>query len=275
MSNDTVDTLGNQKKTNYALRSDMSKAEFVKELTSGILPAPQYFPKNALLNKMGAKSTFDMVLKRGLTPLSVDQVKNFIDQKVLLLDVRNPNEFVQGFIPSSLSIGLNGAFAVWVGTLVTDLHREIVLIVPEGKEEEAVTRLARVGYDNCVGFLKGGVVAWKEAGNKLKTITSVQAEEVEAKIDTIHLVDIRKPGEYEAGHIKNVTFHPLDFMADTCPLDRDKEYYIHCAGGYRSVMAISLLMERGYTQLIDVAGGFASLKNTSLPIEVTSTCSMN
>ncbi|MEO9257711.1 MAG: rhodanese-like domain-containing protein [Crocinitomicaceae bacterium] len=264
MSSDTIDTLGNQKKTNYALRADMTKAEFVKELTTGILPPPQYFPKNAMLNKTGMNS-FDDVLKKGTKALDANEVEKAIANGALVLDVRNHLEFIKGFIPSSLYIGLNGTFAMWVGTLIEDIHREIVLVVPEGLEEEAVTRLARVGYDHCIGYMKGGVEAWKSAGKKIATITSVSAQEVESKMDSINLVDVRKPGEYDSEHLNDVTFSPLDFMNKSCELDKNKEYYIHCAGGYRSVIAISLLMQKGYTKLIDVAGGYDALKNTSLP----------
>lgn len=269
MSSETTDTLGNQKRTNYALRIDMTKAEFIKEVTEGILPPPQYFPKNAMLNKNGAKNSFDEVLEDGLKPLSVQKVEQEVENGTLVLDVRPPSEFIVGFVPNSLSIGINGQFAIWVGTLVQDLHQRIVLVTPEGKEEEAVTRLARVGYDNCVGFLSGGIDAWKSAGKTLNKIKSVTAEEVATQIDSIHLIDVRKPGEYEAGHIKGVQFSPLDFMVNSCDLDKNETYHIHCAGGYRSVMAISMLMQKGYTNLIDVAGGYAHLKNTSLPKEET------
>lgn len=265
MSSDTQDTLGNQKKTNYALRADMTKAEFVKEVTEGILPPPQYFPKNAMLNKDGAEASFDKVLENGLQAMGVEALEKAQREGALVLDVRPPAEFIKGFVPSSLNIGINGQFAVWVGTIIQDLHQPIILVTPEGREEEAVTRLARVGYDNCIGYLNGGFDAWKNTGKKVNTITSVTADEVAQNINAIHLVDVRKPGEYEAGHIENVTFMPLDFMADSCDLAKDKTYHVHCAGGYRSVIAISLLMQQGYTNLIDVAGGYAHLKNTALP----------
>lgn len=262
MSSETVDTLGNQKKTNYALRHDMSKEEFVKEVTTGILPPPQYFPKNAMMNKMGYDSIDDVMMK-GTKALSLDEFKSEIEAGALILDVRTQGEFIQGFIPNSLFIGLNGTFAMWVGALIEDIHQKIVLIAPEGKEEEAVLRLARVGYDHTVGYLKNSINAWDES---LSTIHSVSAEEVAKNADDLHIVDVRKPGEYDSEHVKNATHYALDYMNDSLnKLDKNIEYHVHCAGGYRSVIAISLLMRNGYTKLVDIAGGFAALKNTNIP----------
>lgn len=262
MSSDTVDTLGNQKRTNYALRADMTKEEFIKEVTTGILPPPQYFPKNAMMNKNGYES-FDSVMEHGLKALSLEEFKNEVATGALILDVRTQGEFIQGFIPNSLFIGLNGTFAMWVGALITDIHQKIVLIAPEGKEEEAVMRLARVGYDNTVGFLAGGVSTWD---GKLNTITSVSAEEVAQKASELNIVDVRKPGEYDSEHVESAMHYALDFMNDDLTkLDKNTQYHVHCAGGYRSVIAISLLMRNGYTNLIDIAGGFGALKNTSIP----------
>ena len=261
MSNDTQDLLGNQKKTNYALRADMTKEEFITEVTTGILPPPQYFPKNAAMNKTGYDS-IDEVISRGTQALSLDAFKDEIANGALILDVRSQAEFINGFIPGSLFIGLNGQFAMWVGAIIQDIKQRIVLITPEGKEEETVTRLARVGYDHTVGYLKGGVAAWD---GKLTTITSVSAEEV-AQTEGCTIVDVRKPGEYQSEHVENAIFYPLDYMNDELnKLDKNTTYHVHCAGGYRSVIAISLLMRNGYTNLIDIAGGYGSLKNTSIP----------
>lgn len=266
MSSETIDTLGNQKKTNYALRADYDKKAFIQELTTGILPPPQYFPKNAMMNKTGYAS-LDEVMEKGLQALDVATFEEKAKEGALILDVRNPADFIAGFVPNSLSIGLNGTFAMWVGALVEDIHRPIVLVTPEGKEEEAVMRLARVGYDKCIGYLKGGVQAWKEAGKQVNTIASADAEVVEQNFHTIHLLDVRKPSEYEAEHIEHVEFIPLDFLTERfAELDKNKMYHVHCAGGYRSVIAISLLMQQGYTNLVDVTGGFAALKKTALPI---------
>ncbi len=262
MSSDTVDTLGNQKATNYALRPDMTKEEFIKEVTEGILPPPQYFPKNVVMNKMGYDS-IDEVIARGTTALDLDTFKTEVAKGALILDVRSQADFIQGFIPNSLFIGLNGQFAMWVGALIEDIKQPIVLVAPEGKEAEAVTRLARVGYDGTVGFLKGGVSTWD---GSLNTITSISAEELAENAANCNIVDVRKPGEWQAEHVEGVLHYALDYMNDDLnKLDKDTTYHIHCAGGYRSVIAISLLMQQGYTNLIDVAGGYGAIKNTAIP----------
>lgn len=266
MSSETVGTLGEQKRTNYALRTEVSKADFIKELTDGILPPPQYFPKNAMMNKTGYDS-FDAVVDRGTQGLSVAEVKEARVNGALILDVRTQSDYMNGFIGGSQFIGLNGTFAMWVGALIENIKQPIVLIAPEGQEEEAVIRLARVGYDHCIGYLAGGMTAWKAAGEPVQTITSVDAESLEKVFDTISLVDVRKPGEWDAEHVDGATHYALDFMQnDLTKLDKNKTYHIHCAGGYRSVIAISLLMRNGYTNLIDVAGGFGAIKKTKLPI---------
>ncbi len=265
MSSETVGTLGEQKKTNYALRADMTREEFIKEVTTGILPPPQYFPKNALLNKQGYDS-IDGIVSQGQTELSVDDVKRYVADGALVLDVRSQSDYVKGALPYSLFIGLDGTFAMWVGCLIEDLNQPIVLIVPEGREEEAVIRLARVGYTNCVGYLKGGVEAWKNAGQPLETIESVTAESIANEIEKLPIVDVRKPGEYEAEHLENCCHIPLDFMLkDTGNLTKNDKYYIHCAGGYRSVIAISLLKQQGFNNLIDISGGFAAIKKAGIP----------
>lgn len=266
MSSETVGTLGEQKRTNYALRSEVTKEEFIKELTEGILPPPQYFPKNAMMNKMGYDS-IEAVVDRGLKALSPAEVKQQQANGALVLDVRTQDAYISGFIKGSQFIGLNGTFAMWVGALIEDITQPIVLVVPEGMEEEAVTRLARVGYDHCVGYLDGGMAAWKAAGEPVETIQSVPAASLEPVFDTISLVDVRKPGEWDAEHVVGATHYALDFMPeDLNVLDKNKTYHLHCAGGYRSIIAISLLMRNGYTKLIDVSGGFGAIKNTHLPV---------
>lgn len=260
MSSDTQDLLGNQKHTNYALRADMTKEEFIKEVTTGILPPPAYFPLNAAMNKNGYDS-IDEVIARGTKALTVDEFKSEIANGALILDVRTQAEFIQGFIPNSLFIGLNGQFAMWVGALITDIKQRIVLIAPEGKEEETVTRLARVGYDYTVGYLKGGVSSWD---GELNTITSISADEL-AATENCTIVDVRKPGEWQSEHVENAMHYPLDYMNDDLTkLDKNTTYHVHCAGGYRSVIAISLLMQQGYKNLIDVAGGYGAIKNTDI-----------
>lgn len=264
MSSETVGTLGEQKQTNYALRADMTKEEFIKELTSDILPPPQYFPKNAMMNKMGYDS-FDEVLSKGNRALSINEFNNAVKDGALVLDVRTQGEFIKGFIPNSLFIGLNGTFAMWVGALIEDINQKIVLIVPEGKEEEAVTRLSRVGYDNTVGYLEGGIDTYVNAGGELKTITSISAEELEKIASESNILDVRKPGEFTSEHIVSAVNYPLDYLENHfSELEKDKTYHVHCAGGYRSVIAISLLMQKGFEHLIDIAGGYGAIKNTGI-----------
>lgn len=265
MSSETVGLLGDQKRTNYALRADMTREEFIKEVTDGILPPPQYFPKNAQMNKNGYDS-FESVLTKGSKALSVEEVISLQQNGALVLDVRNQDEYIQGAIKDSLFIGLNGTFAMWVGALIEDINQEIILIAPEGNEEEAITRLARVGYDNCVGFLKGGMKSWLDADQPIETITSVSADSIQNKTDHLTIVDVRKPGEYEAEHLECALFAPLDYLQENLSkLDKNTNYHIHCAGGYRSVIAISLLKRNGFNQLIDIAGGFAAIKKAGIP----------
>ena len=271
LSKETVGTIGEQKQTNYALRSEMSKEEFVKEVLEGISPPPQYFAKNALLNKTGY-SDLDQVLDSGNTPLSVDLFEQLAENNnTLILDVRTQQEFVKNHIPGSIFIGLNGGFAPWVGTLIKDITQPILLVVPEGKSEEAVTRLARVGYDNTIGYLDGGIESWINAGKKRDQITSITANEFEqhTKNETINVLDVRKDGEYQSMHLRgnNIQHFALDYINKQLDLiSSDKKYYIHCAGGYRSVIAASILKANGFHNIVDIAGGFAALKNTNLEV---------
>jgi len=266
MSKETFDTLGNQKKTNYAL-ANISKQDFIKELTTGILPPPQYFAKNAALNKEGYHS-FDEVMQKGSKALSVNEFEQDIKKGALVLDVRKAAEFAKGHVPNALFIGLDGQFAPWVGALITDLKQPIILVTPEGKEEETVMRLSRVGYDNCLGYLAGGFDSWKQAGKNTEDITSISAEEFSAYYgkEDVNVLDVRKPGEYDAKHLNNVSHKALDFISDwQDSLDKNKNYYIHCAGGYRSMIAASILKAKGYKNLVDVAGGFGAIVKTGIP----------
>jgi glyoxylase-like metal-dependent hydrolase (beta-lactamase superfamily II)/rhodanese-related sulfurtransferase len=271
LSKETVGTIGEQKQTNYALRSEMSKEEFVNEVLEGISPPPQYFAKNALLNKTGY-SDLDQVLDSGNTPLSVDLFENLAENNnTLILDVRTQQEFVKNHIPGSIFIGLNGGFAPWVGALIKDITQPILLVVPEGKSEEAVTRLARVGYDNTIGYLDGGIESWINAGKKTDQITSITANEFEqhTKNETVNVLDVRKDGEYQSMHLRgdNIQHFALDYINKQLDLiSSDKKYYIHCAGGYRSVIAASILKANGFHNIVDIAGGFAALKNTNLEV---------
>ena len=268
LSKETVGVLGEQKQSNYALRADMTKEEFVKEVLDGIAPPPQYFAKNAMLNKLGYGS-FEDILKKGDTPLSPEAFEALANhESALVLDVRPQSEFIKAHIPNSIFIGLNGQFAPWVGALITDIQLPIILVVPEGKEAEAVTRLSRVGYDNTLGYLEGGIEAWKNAGKSIETLTSIPAIELEERMqkDTLNILDVRKDGEYASMHLENSQHLPLDFINERMnEISKDKTYHIHCAGGYRSVIFASILKARGFTDIVDIAGGFAAIKKTNLP----------
>lgn len=271
MSSETWDSLGNQKETNYALRADMTKDEFVKEVTDGLMMPPQYFAKNAALNKKGYGS-LDEVMSYGLTALSVkefDKLRN--DESVLLMDVRDRWDFVSGYVPGSIFIGIDGSFAPWVGALVTDLKQRIALICPEGREEEAVRRLARVGYDNSIGYLKGGFAAWKESGSEIHYLETMKMEEFIAHYEENpdrEVIDVRKPTEYESAHMKSINM-PLDFFAnsDFSKIEKDKPYYMHCRSGYRSTVAASILRKKGYQGLTNIIGSFDKIKESALAVD--------
>jgi glyoxylase-like metal-dependent hydrolase (beta-lactamase superfamily II)/rhodanese-related sulfurtransferase len=270
MMKETVDTLGNQKKMNYALRADMTREEFIKEVTDGLLPPPAYFPLNVQLNKYGYES-IDKILAKGqhaLSPKEFEVAAN--ETEALVLDVRHQRDFIKGHVPRSIFIGLNGGFAPWVGALIKDVKQPILLVVDEGKEKEAVTRLARVGFDHTIGYLKGGIEAWTAAGKEVDSLTSIPATALaklhKANPDT-RIVDVRKPGEYLSEHIENATHAPLSELNDhLAALPSDSTFYVHCAGGYRSVIAASILKSRGIHNLVDVAGGFKAIKQTDLPL---------
>ena len=265
LSKETIGTIGNQKKTNYALRADMTKEEFIKEVTDGLLPPPQYFPLNVKMNKEGYES-IDEVLSKGTVALSPDEFEKIANHTdALVLDVRHESEFIKGFIPRSIFIGLAGGFAPWVGALIKDVKQPILLVTPVGKEEETITRLSRVGFDNTLGYLDGSFEAWKKSGKEMDTLASVSAKSLESKVNEISIFDVRKPGEYDSEHIVDVPNTPLDFINDhISEFPKDKDFYVHCAGGYRSVIAASIIKARGYHNVIDVAGGYAAIKETTI-----------
>lgn len=267
MSKETTDSLGNQKKTNYALRADMTKTEFVKEVTDGLMPPPAYFPLNVAMNKKGYES-IDAVLDRslkGLSPEAFEAAANEIG--ALMLDVRDAQEFAKAFVPNSINIGLNGQFAPWVGALIPDIKQEILLITTPGTEKEVVTRLSRVGYDHVIGFLEGGIDAWKKSGQEIDMIQSVDAAELaaEMKKGQLNILDVRKKSENFSERLPEAENLPLDEINDgMASIDKNKTYYVHCAGGYRSMMFVSILRARGYDNLIDVKGGFKAIKESEL-----------
>jgi glyoxylase-like metal-dependent hydrolase (beta-lactamase superfamily II)/rhodanese-related sulfurtransferase len=267
MSKETFDTLGHQKEVNYALKAS-SKEQFIKEVTDGILPPPQYFAKNAAMNKGGYQS-IDDVFEKGLVALSPKDFETIANLTgALILDTRDPQVFAKSFIPKSINIGLNGQFAPWVGALITDLKQELLLVTEDGKAEETITRLARVGYDNTIGYLAGGIAAWQNAEKQTDKINSISAAEFEVVLNTnknINVLDVRKPGEYEAEHLEATLTRPLDYINDwTNEVSADETYYVHCAGGYRSMIAASILKARGIDNVIDIAGGYGAIKDTNL-----------
>ncbi len=266
LSKETIGNLGEQKQTNYALRADMTEAEFIAEVTDGLLPPPSYFPLNVKLNKEGYEDVEKIIREnQALDPAAFQLVAD--ENTALILDVRSVSDFAQGHIPGSIFIGIDGQFAPWVGALITDIQQPIVIVAPEGREEETIVRLSRVGYDNSLGFLKGGFDAWKKSGLEIDTVEQITADEFANKMhqEELNVFDVRKPGEFEASHLEVVNHIPLDVLNEhLADFPTDKPFYIHCAGGYRSLIAASILKARGYHNMIDVIGGFASIKQTDL-----------
>lgn len=272
LSKETSDTLGNQKKTNSALRPGITKEVFINELLNGLMPPPGYFPKNVLMNINGYDA-IDDVMARGKKALNVAEFEVVANEThALIIDTRAAQKFAKAFIPNSINIGINGSFAVWVGTLVPDIKQEILLITEPGREDEVITRLARVGYDNAIGYLDGGIDAWINAGKETETIPTITVAEFAAAEEadpTINILDVRKKSEYDSEHIVNAINAPLDYINNSMTaVDKNKTYYVHCAGGYRSMVFASILKARGYNNLIDVDGGFAAIK-TSGKFKVT------
>lgn len=268
MMKETVDTLGNQKKMNYALRANMTRDEFIREVTDGLLPSPAYFPENVRLNKEGYES-IDQVLNRGTRALEVEAFEAAANEsEALVLDTRAAQVFANSFIPNSINIGIDGSFAPWVGALIPGVEHPLLLITDTGREEEVVTRLARVGYSNVLGYLKGGVGAWTAAGKETDSIESITAAEFANRYakSELKVIDVRKPGEYEAEHAENAVSIPLDFLNEhLSEVPKHETAYVYCAGGYRSMIAMSILRSRGWRNLIDVAGGFKAIAETAVP----------
>ncbi len=261
MSSETTDTLGNQKKTNYALRPDMTQEEFVKEVLTGLTPPPAYFPQNVLLNIQGYES-FDEVKEKGIKALSARAFEAVVGETdAVIIDTRDKDDFRKGFIPNSIFIGLDGSFASWVGTLIPDVKQNIVFVADKGKEEEVVTRLARVGYDNALGYLEGGFQTWKKEGREVDAIKSIRVEKLERLIKAGNYVDVRRASEFGSEHIIGAINAPLDYINESMSkVDKKKTIYIGCNSGYRSLVFISILQARGYRNLVDVIGGFKAVK---------------
>lgn len=271
MSKETTDTLGNQKRTNYALRADMSKSEFIEALLDGLGAPPAYFPQNVKMNIKGYES-LDAVLeksKKALSPAAFEAAANETD--AIVLDVRHESEFVVGHIPNSIFIGLQGNFAPWVGALLMNVEQPILLVAPQGKEDEAITRLSRVGFDHVLGYLEGGIDAWRAAGYDIDSMRSISPEEFEAaKSAESIVIDARKPGEYEAEHIEGAHNFPLDTVNERFAELPKQNFYLHCAGGYRSVIMGSILKSRGIHNLVNVEKGMAGIRKTGVALSTFS-----
>lgn len=269
LSKETVGTLGEQKKTNYALRADMTKEEFIKEVTDGLLPPPQYFPLNVKMNKEGYED-IDTILKSGTTPLDPEAFEKLANQSgAIILDVRHQDAFAEGHIPQSIFIGIDGGFAPWVGALIGDVEQPILLVTPEGREEETVTRLARVGFDNTLGYLDGSLEAWKKAGKATDSVEGIDTTELKtlSEKESLTVFDVRKPGEYLSEHLPDAKNTPLDFINEHMnEFPTGTPFYMHCAGGYRSMIAASILKSRGIHNLIDVRGGFGAIKESGMKV---------
>ncbi|MDX1627553.1 MAG: MBL fold metallo-hydrolase [Fulvivirga sp.] len=267
MSTETIDKLGNQKKYNYALREDMTKEAFIKEVTDGLVEPPQYFPKNAVMNKMGYES-IDDVYKRGLIPLEVDEFRDIVERnEALILDTRPRDQFLEKHIPGSIWIGIEDNFAPWVGALIPDLDQQMVIVGEEDKMVEILTRLARVGYDYALGYLQGGIAAWESAGLSTESIQHIGAHTFTGRYDTdkLNVLDVRKTSEYDSQHIVDAQSFPLDFInRHMSQIDADKTYYLHCQGGYRSVIAASILKARGFKNIVNIDGGLDEIKKSCI-----------
>lgn len=263
MSKETTDTLGHQKQVNYALNPKLTKEQFIKEILTGLTPPPGYFPQNVLLNIKGYES-IDTVLHRGSKALNVTEFEVIANEtQAVIIDTRDAQTFNKGFIPNSINIAIDGNFATWVGTLIPSVKQELLIVAENGREMEVITRLARVGYDNALGYLKGGFNAWKEANKETDEIKSISAEELFklSEESAVNILDVRKESEFNSEHLTTAINAPLDYINDSMTkIDKSKTYYVHCAAGYRSMAFISILQARGYRNLIDVAGGFKAIK---------------
>ena len=272
LSKETSDTIGHQKQVNYALNPNLSRAEFISQLLSGLTPPPGYFPKNVIKNIQGYDA-LDEIEKRGMVFFSPDEFEKMANQMdVLVIDARKATVFAEGFIPGSVNIGVVGSFAVWVGTVVPDIHQKILLVAEPGQEEEVITRLARVGYDNPIGFLEGGFQSWKLANKAFETIKTISAEAFAKEIEQnpmLPVLDVRKKSEFDSEHLINAINTPLDYYENQLEeIDPNQTYFVHCAGGYRSMLFISLLRKKGFKNLIDINGGFTAIKSTGM-VDVT------
>ncbi len=268
MSKETTDTLGHQKQVNYALNPSLSKEEFIKAILTGLTPPPGYFPQNVLMNIKGYES-LDVIMERGKKPMNASEFEAAANEtRALILDTRDASAFAKGFIPNSINIGINGNFAQWVGEMIPDVKQEILLVTEPGKEEESIIRLSRVGYDRSLGYLKDGFTAWKNAGKEFETGNRITAEEFKKKYETEKplIIDIRKQSEFDSEHVVNAINIPLNQInKNLASFPKDKPFVLYCAGGYRSMIAGSILKQRGWDNFADVIGGFKEIAKTNIP----------
>lgn len=274
MMKETLDSLGNQKRMNYALRADMTREEFIEEVLEGLMPSPGYFPQNVQMNKEGYADITE-VMNRGLKALSPEEFEQVANaEQPVILDVRKPKDYSESHVPRSIFIGIDGGFAPWVGALIADVQQPILFVADKGREEEVVTRLSRVGFDNCLGYLEGGIEAWKKAGKEYDTVKNVTAKEL-VDIVSNHantkVVDVRKLGEFEACHMQTCQPIPLDELSNSFDKLPKENFYIHCAGGYRSMIASSILKNRGYHDFINVSEGMKAIKEAGAEV-IENTC---
>jgi hydroxyacylglutathione hydrolase len=268
MSKETTDTLGNQKRTNYALRADMTREEFVKEVLTGLTNPPGYFPKNVLMNIQGYES-LDTVMERGNKALSVEEFELLANETdALVLDTRDPSAFAKAFIPNSINIGIDSNFAMWVGEMIADIKQEILIIAEPGREEEAIIRLSRVGYDHAIGFLNGGFTSWRNAHKEVDSINRISAETFALKYDKKpSIFDVRKKSEFDSEYVVNAINIPLNELNNHLEaFPKNTPFILHCAGGYRSMIAASILKSRGWIDFVDVEGGMSAISKTSVPL---------
>ena len=269
MMTETVDTLGNQKQMNYALRSDMTKAEFIEEVTTGLSLPPAYFPMNVMMNKSGY-ANIDEIISKGNSPLSPSDFDNIANEsRAIILDVRHEKEFIQGHIPQSIFIGIDGSFAPWVGAVIKDVNQPILIVAEEDRINEVITRLSRVGFDNTLGYLRGGIKAWEKENREIDTVQSVPTSqfEIDYKTNNNPIFDVRKKGEWDTSHIKDAHHVCLSMLnEELAQFQKEKNFYVHCAGGYRSVIASSILKKRGYHNVINIAEGYDAIQHSSIEL---------
>lgn len=268
MSKETTDTLGHQKKVNYALDPSLTKEEFIRQLLTGLTTPPVYFPQNVLMNIKGYES-LDTIMQRGKRPMAVSEFETVANEtRALILDTRPASDFAKGFIPNSINIGIDGNFAQWVGEMIPDVKQEILLVTDPGREEESIIRLSRVGYDNTMGYLEGGFETWKKAGKETESVKRMTAEEFATLYETEKplVIDIRKKSEYDAEHVIDAVNIPLNQLnSHLAEFPKDRSFVLHCAGGYRSMIAASILKQRGWDNFADVSGGFSEMAKTNVP----------